>query len=329
MQDGSLKYKNEFAIKFASLMQTKCQEWKMFQKKAQLRLLNWSSLVYYVGITAIGFVPGKHETEYNLNLHIFVAICCFIFAVITNIANKNKEYQKSVKATLFPELLKTFHQNIYYAKEEDENIYKISSRAFEYCGLYNEPITERTDDDIFHGDYKDIKFKMNETDFGRMVTTSRGGQSYHRLFKGLAMHFKMNKEIKTTVLIMPKTFFMQTPKMYEEVQLEDVEFNKRYKVFVRRDYAGNSGQIEARYLLNTLFINRFLQLKASFKIDKIACSVVNDEMLVMLSTRKNLFEMNHLFGKIDDPSQYQHLFDEFASVFSFIDVLNVTSKTKL
>jgi hypothetical protein len=72
-----------------------------------------------------------------------------------------------------------------------------------------------------------------------------------------------------------------------------------------------------------------MQLKASFKIEKIACSIVGNDMLIMLSTNKDLFEMNHLFRKIDDTSQYQHLFDEFSSVFSFIDVLNITSKTKL
>ena len=54
------------------------------------------------------------------------------------------------------------------------------------------------------------------------------------------------------------------------------------------------------------------------------------KMLVMfLSTNKDLFEMNHLLGKIDDIKQYYHLFDEFASVLSFIEVLNLSSKTKL
>jgi hypothetical protein len=326
MQNGNLKYKNDFAIKFATLMQKKCQEWKIVQKKAQLRLLNLGSLLYYVITSSVGFIPGKHETEYDLNSHIFVAICCLMFGIITNIAAKNKEYQKSVKETLFPELLKTFHQDINYTNKER---YKIPNRIFEWSHLYNEAITERTDDDIFYGNYKDVNFTINETDFGRMVSTGRGGRSYHRLFKGLAMHFRMNKEIKSQVLIVPKFHFWKAPKNYEPVQLEDVEFNKKYKVFVKKDYADNSGQIEARYLLNALFINRFLQLKASFKIEKIACSILDNEMLVMLSTNKDLFEMNHLFGKIDDPSQYQHLFDEFASVFSFMDVLNVTSKTKL
>ena len=52
-------------------------------------------------------------------------------------------------------------------------------------------------------------------------------------------------------------------------------------------------------------------------------------MLILLQTNKDLFEMNHFFGKIDDVKQYEHLFNEFASVLSFIDVLNLSSKTHL
>jgi hypothetical protein len=59
------------------------------------------------------------------------------------------------------------------------------------------------------------------------------------------------------------------------------------------------------------------------------CSVYSNNLLIMLSTNKDLFEMNHLLGRIDDIKQYKHLFDEFTSVLSFIDVLNLSSKTKL
>jgi hypothetical protein len=329
MQNDILRYKNEFAIKFAKLMQLKLTKWKDIQATERKSLYSFGSILMYLGASLLGFIPGKNEHNYDLNLHYVLAVVFFIGAIIGNICRVNKHYQSSVKSTFFSELLKVFNQNIKYISAERDILNKIPDSMFEKCDLYNHRIESRTDDDIFYGDYKDVKFTMNETDFGYYVRTAKGNSQYTRLFKGLAMHFVMNKEIKTRVLIMPKTLLMSTPKSYEEVQLEDVEFNKKYKVFVKKDVVGESGQIEARYLLNTLFINRFLQLKTSFKVEKIACSVVGDEMLVMLGTNKDLFEMNHLFGKIDDPSQYQHLFDEFASVFSFMDVLNVTSKTKL
>ena len=52
-------------------------------------------------------------------------------------------------------------------------------------------------------------------------------------------------------------------------------------------------------------------------------------MLVLLATNKDLFELNNMFYRIDDMNQYKKLFDEFASVFSFLEVLNLSSKTGL
>lgn len=92
---------------------------------------------------------------------------------------------------------------------------------------------------------------------------------------------------------------------------------------------GSSGQIEARYLLNTVFLDRFMQLQTSFRVNKVKCSIYDNSLLIFLYTKKDLFEMNHLFRKIDDITQYKHLFNEFASVLSFMEILNISSKTGL
>ena len=72
-----------------------------------------------------------------------------------------------------------------------------------------------------------------------------------------------------------------------------------------------------------------MQIQTSFKINNMCCSVYGENLLIMLSTKRDLFEMNHLFGRVDDTRQYKSLFEEFASVLSFIDVLNLASRTKL
>ena len=81
--------------------------------------------------------------------------------------------------------------------------------------------------------------------------------------------------------------------------------------------------------MNVSFLERFMQLKTSFRVGQMSCSIYGDTILVLLNTGKDVFEMNHLLGRLDDVKQYSRLFDEFASVLSFIDVLNLASKTKL
>ena len=334
------KYKNDFAIRFATVMQKRLPFWKSAQNQERWELVSLSSLGIYLVSFLLGFVPGRSEHEYNLNFHIFCSICTLIIGIISVIHSTNKNYQDKIKQTLFPDLLKVFGDEIYYGKysilgisemikhgkECKPSDLRILNGDFLSSDLFkSKKITQREDDDCFWGRYNDIDFAINETDFG--YTT--GNNKYARMFKGVAMHFKMNKKIKSRVLILSKKIGQYVPPNYEKVNVEYNKFNKKYNVWVEKTQMEAGGQIEARYLLTTVFLDRFMQISTSFDIDEVQCSIFDDSMLILLSTNKDLFEMNHLFGKIDDVHQYDHLFDEFASVLSFIDVLNLASKTGL
>jgi len=321
------KYKNDFTIKFARLMQEKLPQWKKIQKEQISSLYSLGSIGGYLLAGAVGFIPGKREYNYDLNVHCWFAAILFIGAIITNIQITNKNYQKQIKKTFFSSLLKVFG-NVNYAQSSVSFLdSKIADTVFENSQLYPKEITQRDDDDFFRGEYNDVKFKMNETDFG--WNSNDKHRTYHRMFKGLAMHFTMNKKINSRVLILTKYSFTKIPKNFEKVEFEYEKFNKKYDVWVEKNILGGTGQIEARYLLNTAFLDRFMQIQTSFKVNKMCCSVFGNEMLIMLSTNKDLFEMNHMFLKIDEIRQYEHLFDEFSSVLSFMEILNLSSKTGL
>jgi hypothetical protein len=49
----------------------------------------------------------------------------------------------------------------------------------------------------------------------------------------------------------------------------------------------------------------------------------------LLASKKDLFEMPSLYSPVEDVKYYSKLFEEFSSIFSFIDVLNLASKTGL
>ena len=184
-------------------------------------------------------------------------------------------------------------------------------------------------DDYFGGKYNDVKFCIAETELTNFTKYKNGKSEQTPLFKGIAMTFELNKEINSRVLIYSKSIFNKPPKGYEKVELEYPVFSKKYEVWVKKSDINCLDQIEARYFLNVAFLERFMQIQTSFRVKNIKCSVYRNTLLILLSTEKDVFEMNHLFKRIDDPSQYKKLFDEFASVLSFIDVLNLASRTKL
>jgi len=354
------KYQNDFTIKFAEMMSKQLPIWKVVQNGKRWSLCSWQSILTYFGISLLAYIPGKREYNYNLKLHFYMSIVFFIGAVIQNIYSTNKEYQNAIKSMLFPSLVKVFGDDIHYICQDMSAVseslaggfisskdtigilselsgsdgsgqtlgYCIPNHVFEVSQLYPREITQRDDDDRFYGKYNNVEFIINETDFGWNERDKH--RTYHSMFKGVAMRFKLNKEIKSRVLIVSKGLFNKIPKGFEKVEVEYNKFARKYNVYVfdNGSQAG-TGQIEARYLLNTAFLDRFMQLHTSFAIPKLQCSVYGSDMLIMLNTRKDLFELNHLFGRIDDITQYKHLFDEFASVLSFIDVLNLSSKTKL
>ena len=349
------KYKSDFTAKFKEIMDKDAHKWKEIQNSFR-HLISLQSFGFYFFMAALGMIPVP-QYNYDLNFHLILAAIIFVSAAIIDIQVTNTSYQDTIKVTLFPELLKIFG-NLQYrssssltsmlnassiilddeetdnaaslaTKNTDNNIiYEIKSSVFQNSQLYNKNITERTDGDAFYGTYNDVALTMVETDFG-WKTRILKFIKYNRMFKGLAMQFKMNKEIKSRVLILTKFSMTQIPRGFEKVELESAKFNKKYDIWVDTQSDKSQGQIEARYLLNTAFMERLMQIQTSFKVSKMCCSIYNDTMLIMLSTRKDLFEMNHLFGRIDDVNQYKHLFNEFASVLSFIDVLNLSSKTKL
>ena len=322
LADCMNKYKGEFTMRFAQVMQKNLFIWKELQKKFK-RNLYTKDLWWYFGGYLLGYIPGRNETHYDLHFHMWFGLVFVVAAIFMCIGWENKSYQNEIKKTLFQKLLDVFGENINYG------VGCISNQEFEDSGLYNHSIETRTDDDCFEGIYNDVKFIINETDFGYETRDSKGRRQYHSMFKGVAMRFKLQKLIKARVLIHSKTLFKYVPHGFEKVSLEYPEFAKKYEVYAKHDLSSYEGQIEARYLLNVAFLDRFMQLKTSFKTNNIKLSVFGDTMYVMLATGRDLFEMNHLFGKIDDIRQYETLFDEFASVLSFMDVLNLASKTGL
>ena len=330
------KYKNNFAIEFAKVMQKNLPRWKKFQKEHIKALFSDKTMLsMYLLFFLISFIPTLVIQD---SFFTDIGVILIIILLILNINSENKEYQNCIKTDLFSELLKVFNQDIEYGA--GGNFY--NSLGSVYCSgyipnsiynnsmLFNKSVSYDSPDDTFTGVYNDCPFTILET---KVINTIRhiGGKTEDvQLFKGIAMHFKMKKKIKSRVLIYSKGLLKnKTPEGFEKVEFEYEKFNKKYNVYVQKTQIEAGGQIEARYLFNTAFMDRFMQLQTSFRINKLKCSIFGDSMLVLLATNKDLFEMNHLLRRIDDIHQYKHLFDEFASVLSLLKVLNLSSKTGL
>ena len=121
------KYKNDFAIEFAKIMQENLPQWKTLQKKYINALWKGEKLFWYIGCFLFAYLPGKRELNYDLNFHIFMSIMIVIFGIIIVFFCENKDYQNEIKKSLFPKLLKVFGKDIEYVASSD--FYDLSNKV--------------------------------------------------------------------------------------------------------------------------------------------------------------------------------------------------------
>ena len=132
-------------------------------------------------------------------------------------------------------------------------------------------------------------------------------------FKGMTCVYE--KSPNADKVIHQKIEFM------EQVHLEDVKFDALHKVY-------STDQIEARYLLTTAFIDRFLMIKTTFKAKYIRAEFSDGKLTLVIGTDKDLFSMGDISNKIAF-NTFFILFEELYSVLALVDTLKLNQKTGL
>ena len=102
------------------------------------------------------------------------------------------------------------------------------------------------------------------------------------------------------------------------VKLESPEWERRFCAY-------SDNQVEARYMLTTAFMERFLNLTTAFGTDKAKCSFYDDKIMIAISTKKDLFEFGNLFKPVSKDKFYA----ELTSILELIDYLKLDTHTGL
>lgn len=139
-------------------------------------------------------------------------------------------------------------------------------------------------------------------------------------FKGMMAEFDMPKSFSGHTFIYENAFSAQPLRNsnksgFEKVELEDVDFSKRYTIY-------STNQTEARYVLTPAFIERLKNISFAFKAKYLRMSFQNNKMILLAATDKDLFMMGNPF-KDSDKATFDILFDEISSVLCLVDQLKL------
>ncbi len=103
-------------------------------------------------------------------------------------------------------------------------------------------------------------------------------------------------------------------KATQKVKLEGLLFIKKWKVLT-------DNQVEARYILTPLFMEKMLEIKRLFHGKHIDFSFWDNKLLIAIHTRKDMFETTSLFTPALSYHKIRDVVSQIYSIFAIIDVV--------
>ena len=290
------------------------------------------NLIGFIGIFILGFIT------------ILIVLFCLDLKMVTGqYTLQKRNLEESIKTKIMDIIMPAFG-NFKWVKEDiiDEDLIINSQILPKFNNILN--------DDMFLGSYKNVSICLTET---LLLNTILDGfvklnlkyttddpvlnlskeaklkcfrdclaKSYlhNNVFYGILISVKNFKSFKGHTVILSNNSKNYTK--YDKVNLEDIKFSKQFKVY-------STDQIEARYLLTPSVMERLKNIQNKFLGNSISCSFRDNDLLIAIPTKKDLFSIGNLDIPVTDMKQYKIFLDELISIFEIIEELKLYENTGL
>lgn len=225
-----------------------------------------------------------------------------------------KGFEHKLKERILPVLMKAFGNFQWSTMDTIDTSEIVTSRLFS-------GFEHRDSDDNFIGTYNNMPIAISETELYYYTSGSRGNRQKHTTFKGVIITIGVGKNFTGHTIIRVKGLF-GARRTYEEVKLEDPEFDKKF-------FVDSNDQVEARFLITPAFMERFKRISNAFGAKHAECSFKDGKVMIALATMKDLFKLGSLNTPLTDTKPYEVFLNEILSILEMIDHLKVTQKIGL
>ena len=315
--------RNEFQNKLFTQIFPKVRHFEKERKSNKIIAIIGTILLTIPGLffLAIAIICIDSRTTYDVCLTIAVLL---LGGAMSTIPLVKKHFENKIKEKIMPLICSCF-DNISWQQGSPECMVDMEPDIDDI--IYDSKLImfdKSKYDDVFVGIHNDVKYGILEGEFLRIVNT-RKGKSNERVFNGVVIKLKMNKNFSGNTVIDQSKFaqifqYVGFDKSgLTKTSLEDVEFNKMYEVYT-------DDEVEARYLITPSFMQRLKAIKVAFNANKVRCSFYKNYLLVGLFTSKDLFSICSLFKPIDDPKQFFAMYEEIVSIIKLIDHFKLDQK---
>ena len=182
-------------------------------------------------------------------------------------------------------------------------------------------------EDLFSGHYKASAFELYEGHLEQRHTDSKGRTRYTTVFRGQLIRLHFPREFLGVTIVRRDAGVFNVfgggkadGRQLERVRLVASEFEKAFEVW-------STDQVEARYLLHPVMMERLIALETALHGKRIRCAFENGDLLVAVEGG-NLFEPGDLFKPLVDPSRARRIVDEIANVVKVMDQVLTAQNTR-
>lgn len=266
-------------------------------------------IAYFISIMALGGL---------MPFAMFFVLIVYIY-IIMAFTPKREDYKKyfdSIKGSYIQTILKHIDDSFEFKDGtmpiEDVLGSKLFSRKW---------ASELTlqGEDYFEGNYKGLKVKISEIDFG--YSKYRKVDNFK---KSVLIITDFNKSIKSETYIYDRGFMenengsilLSHPKGVDVI-LENPNFESRF-------FTRSIDEIEGRYILSYTFMERLLELKRYLNRNEIYVSFCANKVSILIYN-KLLFEPK-LSKSISEDKTFKRFYNETYAILKTIDILRLNEK---
>ena len=208
----------------------------------------------------------------------------------------------------------------------DYNLHPFHSEIGPYKGIGIIPsYDEMTLEDQIKGKAAGIDFNLLEAKLVNVSRDSKGQKSKSTVFQGFLVEFDFHKSFHgVTIITKDRTaignFLTGWAKKGDRVKLEDPEFERKFEVH-------STDQVEARYLLTPLFMERVLQFNRLLSVRQLQIAFKDGRIYMAIKRKGNSFEGGSF--NLNDPKLIEQNMKDIALIFDMVTELNLTQETKV
>lgn len=235
------------------------------------------------------------------------------------VTKPKRDYKHSYKKDILPKIVDQLGDLKYMFKPPEATFYADKYLKSKILPRYDRVKIE----DFFYGEYKGTKIELFEPRL-QQRRRSKNRTYYVDVFEGLMIGFEMPKKTFGHTIVVKdvgsiRRMVSDKKSGLSHANLVDPEFEKQYDAFT-------SDQVEARYIIDPVMIEKFAKLQEQYMTNKIQAAFYDNKVLLMLESKHNYFEPPKITIPATSEMDLIMLKREIRTIFGILDHLDLVKE---